>query len=151
MDGGNNFDQPVNLTGNYGYGTFDIKASGNFVYLTWSSYQHKSEKTDILFRKSSDNGTNFDQTLNLSTNVNESSSLPMLVTTGNNVYVGWGTTFPGDDLSIQTSNNGGNSFVETIDPNMLQEATSPEFPYTIVILLISITLTIAFYRIKFRN
>ncbi|MBI5378398.1 MAG: exo-alpha-sialidase [Thaumarchaeota archaeon] len=107
-DNGNTFNPLVNLTGNDGYTTFDIQTSDSFVHLTWSDYKPNG-KSDILFRTISDNGTSFDQVINLSANLNEASSMPLLAATGNNVYVSWWVASLSDVL-FKGSNDNGNTF-----------------------------------------
>lgn len=147
-DGGDTFANPVNLTGNYGFGTFDVAASGDSLYLAWSTYQHRSEKTDILFEKSADNGTTFDHPINISANVNEDSMNPKLVTTGNNVYVAWGTYFPGDYLVVGASGDNGTTFANIMDLGTVSQTTVPEFPFAVPVLLSSIVSLIILTKLK---
>lgn len=146
-DGGNKFESPVNLTGSYGYGTFDLDTSGSSVYLAWSTYQHRSEKTDILFEKSSDNGTTFGTPINLSVNVDEDSMNPRVATVGDDVHVAWDTYFPGDYLVEASSNDTGASFASMTDLASVSQAV-PEFPLAVPILLIGLTALIIIYRVR---
>lgn len=107
-DNGNTFNNLVNLTDNDGYATFDIKTSDDIVYLTWSDYKPNG-KPDIFFRKTSDNGTRFDQVINLSVTLHETSSMPLLAATGKNVYVSWWVESLNDVL-FKGSNDNGNTF-----------------------------------------
>lgn len=110
IDDGNTFSQSINISGNSGggYATFDIKTSNNFVYVTWSDYKSNG-KSDIHFKKSSDTGANFDQAINLSSNLSGPSSMPLLSTVGNNVYVSWQMESP-HDILFKVSNDNGNNF-----------------------------------------
>ncbi|MDE1765858.1 MAG: hypothetical protein KGI27_06235 [Thaumarchaeota archaeon] len=150
QDGGNSFGQPMNLTGSHGYGTFDLRTYDSSVYVAWSTYQQKSEKTDMIFEKSSDNGTTFGNPINLSTEVNEDSMNPKMATSGDNIYVAWGTYFPGDYLVVGSSNDKGVTFANVTDLASASQ-TVPEFPFAVPVLLTGITSLIVFHRIVIKK
>ena len=91
-------------------GSFDpqIAAIGNNVYVTWGD--STPGNNDIFFAASNNNGTSFGTPINLSNNTGFS-FIPQIAAVGNNVYVTWEDTTPGNrDIFFAASNNNGTSF-----------------------------------------
>ena len=107
---GTSFGTPINLSNNTG-GSFNpqIAAIGSNVYVTWSDSTPAGSNLDILFAVSNNNGTSFGTPINLSNNTGDS-FFPQIATSGNNVYVTWIDTTPGNfDIFFATSTNNGTS------------------------------------------
>ena len=67
----------------------EVAASGNNVYVVWSDTNGaKAKDREIFFSSSDDNATTFDNPINLSNNVGNSTN-PEVAASGNNVYVAW--------------------------------------------------------------
>jgi hypothetical protein len=100
VDGGQTFGDEINLSNNPGFSEHpQIAASGNNVYVAWidnsplggSSSQTEDNKK-IMFKKSTDAGNTFGETITLSdVQAADSSNLEMAAD-GNNVYAVWQVT-----------------------------------------------------------
>jgi hypothetical protein len=100
VDGGQTFGEEINLSNNPGFSEHpQIAASGNNVYVAWidnsplvgSSSQAEDNKK-IMFKKSTDSGNSFGETITLSdVQAADSSNLEMAAA-GNNVYAVWQVT-----------------------------------------------------------
>jgi hypothetical protein len=110
------FDPSINLT-NYdtgASGSAAVAASGNNVYVVWSDAR-PGRYQDIFYTRSTNGGANFGWILNLSNN-NGASSVPAVAASGNNVYVVWGDTTPGNqDIFYTRSTNGGANFGSAVN------------------------------------
>ena len=106
---GTSFGTPINLSNNAGSSTNpQIAASGNNVYVVW--YDNTPGNDDIFVRVSNNNGTSFGTPINLSNNAG-GSLFPQIAASGNNVYVTWIDSTPGNfDIFFAASNNNGTSF-----------------------------------------
>ena len=84
-------------------------SNNNNVYVVW--VDETTGNNEILFKRSTDNGTSFSDTpINLSNNTGISST-PQIMTSGNNVYVVWSDQSTGDgDIYFRTSTDGGATF-----------------------------------------
>ena len=106
---GTSFGTPINISNSTG-GSFNpqIATSGNNVYVTWED--STPGNNDIFFAASNNNGTSFGTPINLSNNTGFS-FIPQIAAVGNNVYVTWEDTTPGNrDIFFAASNNNGTSF-----------------------------------------
>jgi hypothetical protein len=65
-----------------------LVASGNNVYVAWAQRDNANDKFDVFYRMSTD-GKTFGDTIKLSNDSNGSIFGVNLLTSGNNVYVGW--------------------------------------------------------------
>jgi len=98
-----NFSNVTNITNN----TFDsvyaqIAAVENTVHLVWQEYiNDKSNKNDIFFIKSEDNGNKFSKPINLSYNSGFSEHPPIAVSK-NGIYVVWEDITPGNHEILLT-------------------------------------------------
>jgi hypothetical protein len=97
-DGGATFGATFNLTSAATFGHFvspAIAASGNNVYVVWGQvtpHQGGCCGEDIFYKRSTDGGATFGDTINLSNNGGElgpDSRAPAVAASGNNVYVVW--------------------------------------------------------------
>jgi hypothetical protein len=107
----------VNTLNNKGYLTeYDFSISGNKQYIVWSNHTISIGHDEVYFRKSTNNGANFDTKIKLSNNL-ATYKLPKVASVGNNVYVAWIDS----DLSpnankviFRRSIDGGNTFQNPI-------------------------------------
>jgi hypothetical protein len=106
---GVSFGTPINLSNNTGnFLAPQIAAVGNNVYVTWDD--ESPGNRDIFFAASNNSGTSFAPPINLSNNTGFSLS-PQIAAIGNNVYVTWRDSTPGNrDIFFAASNNNGTSF-----------------------------------------
>ena len=142
VDGGQTFGDEINLSNNPGFSEHpQIAASGNNVYVAWidnsplvgSSSQAEDNKK-IMFKKSTDAGNTFSETITLSdVQAADSSNLEMAAA-GNNVYAVWQVTplppqFNAGQANVQsagiflaTSSDNGETFQEakTLSDNVLK-------------------------------
>jgi hypothetical protein len=100
IDGGQTFGDEINLSNNPGFSEHpQIAASGNNVYVAWidnsplvgSSSQAEDNKK-IMFKKSTDAGNTFGETITLSDVQDADSSNLEMAAAGNNVYAVWQVT-----------------------------------------------------------
>jgi glycine cleavage system H lipoate-binding protein len=81
------FSNTVNLSDNIGHSELPhVAVSGNNVYVVW--LDDVSGNRDIHFRKSTNNGCTFGETVDIS-NQNGGSADPQLAVSGDNIYVVW--------------------------------------------------------------
>jgi hypothetical protein len=98
------------------------------VYAVWSQGDFDSNLTDIFFKKSTDGGASFGDTINLSNSFNIHSTLPSLTLLNENVYTAW-TEGPLNDGEVyyRRSTDGGASFGETVNlSNDTGDSVGPE-------------------------
>ena len=107
---GTSFGTPINLSNNAGSSLNpQIAASGNDVYVVWQD--DTLGNAEVFFRASSNGGNTFNTTINLSNNAG-SSLRPQIAASGNNVFVTWQDSTPGNnDILFAVSINNGTSFV----------------------------------------
>lgn len=122
-DSGNTFSTPTNLTGDIVHVFSDMISSNNSVYITWMN--RTTDKWDVFFTKSNDTGTTFDKIHNLTGQIKSSFNVPQVVSDENNVYIAFGTWYPGNDILLVKSNNNGNSFANMVNLNHYGTVTSP--------------------------
>ena len=113
---GGNFSDTINLSNNIG-SSFNPKlaVSGTNVYVIWQDDTGNTGNTSIFFQKSSDSGTTFTPTINLS---NDSGFAidPQLSLFGNMIHVIWQDDTSGpDDILYKRSSDGGSSFSEIMN------------------------------------
>jgi hypothetical protein len=108
-DGGKTFEKTKNLSNNPEDSLApQIAASGNNVYVVWQD--DTPGNAEILFRRSTDKGDNFDSQKNLSNNLG-TSTVPQIAASKNNVYVVWQDDTPGNaEIFFRESNNKGDNF-----------------------------------------
>ena len=125
---GISFSEPINVS-NSQEESFDagIQVSGNTVYFVWN--ESNDETTDIFFSKSNDNGKTFESKINLSNSKTQSqvSRDTQMVVNGDNVYVVWYDSTPGESgVYFVKSIDSGNTFSQPInlsnDRNPIQYA-----------------------------
>jgi len=88
-------------------------SNGNNVYVVWTD--NSTGKGDIYFKRSSNEGNTFTQTINLSNN-SYTSSNPRISTSGNNVYVAWDDKSSGySNILFAKSADNGMTFNKAID------------------------------------
>ena len=115
-NGGANFSDTINLSKNIG-SSFNpkIAVSGKNVYVIWQDDTGNTGNTSIFFQKSSDSGTTFSQTVNLSNDTGFATE-PQLSLFGNTIHAIWRDDTPGpDEILYKRSINSGNSFSESMN------------------------------------
>ena len=94
----------INISNNTGTSnSAQISSSGNNVYIVWQ--EGIFVNSDIFFAFSTDNGITFSSPDNLSEENTDDSSGPQISSEGNNVYVVWQDSTPGNDDIFYTINN----------------------------------------------
>ena len=146
-DGGNTFSEPLDMSGPVGTSYWsNIAASGNSVFVSWGT--KFGEKEEVFVKKITGNGTIFGDAIKL-TDGKQDYFQEQMVSSDNNVYVAIDTAFPGDDLFLAASHDGGNTFENLVSLN--HTTSIPEFPFVVPILLISVISVIVFYGIVFKK
>jgi hypothetical protein len=109
MDNGTKFAIASNIAKNNGSSISpQIAAVGNNVYVVWSD--NSTGNGDIYFKRSMDNGDNFDRRKFVSKN-NGSSISPQIAAVGNNVYVVWSDNSTGNgEIRFRGSMDNGTNF-----------------------------------------
>jgi hypothetical protein len=141
-DGGQTFGDEINLSNNPGFSEHpQIAASGNNVYVAWidnsplvGTSSQAVDNKKIMFKKSTDAGNTFGETITLSDVQDADSSNLEMAAAGNNVYAVWQVTplppqFNADQDSVQsagiflaTSSDNGETFHEaqSLSDNVLK-------------------------------
>jgi hypothetical protein len=104
----------MNLSNNAG-SSFEprIAVSGNNVYVVWRD--NTPGNNDIFLRASNDNGSTFNEIINLSNNSGASDS-PHIAVSDNTVYVVWQDNTPGnDEVFFSASDNNGATFSRPVN------------------------------------
>jgi hypothetical protein len=113
-DKGISFGSPLNLSNNPGFSEHpQLSASKSSVYAVW--IDNTLGNREVLFSRSTDNGTSFENVRNLSNDASDSHNQEMAAF-GNNVYVVWADRNEQENTSIlfRPSTDGGTTFNETI-------------------------------------
>lgn len=114
VDNGTTFGPPLNLSNNLGFSEHpQLSASGSSVYAVWAD--NTPGNREVLFSRSTDYGTSFDNARNLSNDASDSHNQEMAAF-GDNVYVVWLDRDEQGSAGIlfRASNDGGETFDETI-------------------------------------
>jgi hypothetical protein len=116
IDGGSTFGNNIDFSQEADCCSMPAAASfQNNVYVVWSNFDDSSSQDDVLFRKSTDGGATFGDTVNLSNTPNRSFQAAIAVS-GNEVYVVWSDGTPDNhDILLKKSTNGGASFGSIIN------------------------------------
>jgi hypothetical protein len=130
VDGGLTFGDEINLSNNPGFSEHpQIATSGNNVYVAWidnspsiDSFPSEDNKK-IIFRKSTDGGNTFGETVTLSNIPAADSFNQEMAAAGNKVYVVWQVT---PLLPITDGNNIETSNADTGDESSILLATSTD-------------------------
>lgn len=126
VDKGTSFGSPLNLSNNLGFSEHpQLSASGSSVYAVWADTTPGNR--EVLFSRSTDNGTSFEGSPNLSNNTSDSHNQE-LAAFGDNVYVVWVDRDEQENTSIlfRPSTDGGTTFNETI--SIGSQASVGSFP-----------------------
>jgi hypothetical protein len=127
-DGGASFGDTINLSNNTGDSTDPYLASSNDmnIYVVWRDNSAGTEQ--IYFKRSTDGGASFGDTINLSDSFNTQSTLPSLTLLNENVYTAWTEgPFNGGEVYYRRSTDGGASFDETVNlSNDTRDSVRPE-------------------------
>ena len=121
------FRDTVNLTNNERDSVYgQISTSNNNVYVVWQESMPGSDlrNYEILFKRSSDNGSNFSEEINLSNNIGFSEH-PQISSVEDNVYVIWADDTNGNkQVYFGASKDNGNTFGEAIQLSNTNSASS---------------------------
>lgn len=115
-DGGENFSEAVDLSGNKNsHVNSQVISNENHVYVIWRDY-HDSNFKDLIYRKSDDYGTTFGAAvkLNIDKKDTEMYNTPFLLARDDDVHVSWEEIHQGPVQTqyqlLRTSTDGGNTF-----------------------------------------
>jgi hypothetical protein len=127
-DNGATFASATDLSGNSGTSQSQspqVAADGSNAHVVWRD--NTPGNFDIFLRSSTNNGTSFSSTINLSSNAG-SSQTPQVAADGSNAYVVWRDSTPGNfDIFLRASNNTGTSFAPTLNlSNNTGSSQSPQ-------------------------
>jgi hypothetical protein len=114
IDNGTSFGTPLNLSNNIGFSEHpQLSASGGSVYAVWAD--NTPGNREVLFSRSKDNGTSFEDSRNLSNDASDSHNQEMAAFE-DNVYVVWTDRDEQEKTSIlfRASNDGGAAFSKAI-------------------------------------
>jgi hypothetical protein len=108
-DGGETFEESLNLSANPGFSEHpQISAYNNNAYVVWAD--DTSGNREVLFAKSDDNGSTFGDGTSLSNNPSDSFN-PEIAISGSNVYVVWlDEDDEGSRIMFMASGDGGETF-----------------------------------------
>jgi len=110
---GTSFGSALNLSGASGLSdTPQIDASGNKVYAVWRD--DNLGNAEIFFTNSTNNGTSFDSTINLSGS-GTSSITPQIAVSNGHVYVVWRETSSPNQIFFANSTDDGDSFHSAVN------------------------------------
>jgi hypothetical protein len=119
LDNGNKFDKVVNNVNNYTGWSFgpQMAVFGSNVYVVWSENPH-GKKGDIMFRRSNNNGTTFENKITDLSNGTEGDSFEQRIVAVqsenkvNDVYIVWNeySTNGSEEIHLRRSTDGGNIF-----------------------------------------
>jgi len=126
IDNGTSFGPPINLSNNPGFSEHpQLSTSGSSVYAVWAD--NTPGNREVLFSRSTDNGTSFEDTRNLSNDASDSHNQEMAAF-GNNVYAIWLDLDEGENARIlfRASSDGGATFSETT--SISSQAGAGSFP-----------------------
>jgi hypothetical protein len=135
-DGGNSFSSPLSLSGKSRSAVFnpEVSSSGNNVYVVWQG-QSKNGNQDIFLRKSSDYGSTFSETENLSNDPGGSGN-PDVTIDGNSTHIAWEGTTPGNNFIFYTKSDEGSDFDS---PQKLSSNTGISYKPEIIVMDESVT------------
>jgi hypothetical protein len=110
-DDGITFDDTVNLSSGItgASGSPQIAVSGSNVYVVW--VDNSPENSAIYFKRSTDDGSTFDDTVNLSSGITGASGSPQIAVSGSNVYVVWNSNSSTSRIGNSDSRSQDNSTV----------------------------------------
>jgi hypothetical protein len=114
-DNGTTFGTPGNLSNNPGFSEHpQLSAFGSNIYAVWAD--NTPGNREVLFARSADNGTSFENARNLSNDSSDSHNQEMAAF-GDSVYVVWADRDEQENTSVlfRASNDGGATFNETIE------------------------------------
>jgi len=120
-DAGTTFSKPINLSSDNSNdtssGMADVAASPNGVHVVWFD-ETSPGVGEIMYTKSSDNGTTFDKPVSISDNYTQGLAIEVSQFNTNSVYVVWSNVFGSeaglfsDKVMFSSSTDGGNGFNE---------------------------------------
>jgi hypothetical protein len=112
-DGGASFGDIINLSNDLGDSyNFKVSLSGDYMYIVWQDETLGVNGTaDIFFKRSTDGGATFSDTINLSNNTGDSTDPDIASSNDGDIYVVWRDDSAGtEQIVYQRSNDNGDSF-----------------------------------------
>ena len=140
-DNGTTFGSTINLSYTTGVSHLtDLTGLPNNVYVVWADTNSTSGNQDIFFKKSTDNGTTFSSTINLSNNTKgETASDPHIVVStsrannSNYVYVTWANSIVNNqDIFFKKSTDNGTYLYSTINLSNNTKGETASDPHIVV-------------------
>lgn len=121
LNSGKSFDSTINLSNNAGQSRLPIvitassgSVTNNNVYVAWVDIM-PSENDEVLFRRSTDGGSSFGNTINLSNDPPVSGTPAAAAYGDNHFYIAWVSLHgPDSEILYKRSTSGGSSFGNTI-------------------------------------
>ncbi|MDR4512130.1 MAG: glycoside hydrolase [Nitrososphaeraceae archaeon] len=116
-DGGTTFKESVNVSNDLGDSINPnfIISSNNDVHVVWND-NSTDKGNNIFIKSSSDGGTTFKESVNVSNSTNSNSINPQIVSNGNEIFVVWQEDINGHyDVYLSKSSDGGTTFKEPIN------------------------------------
>lgn len=114
-DSGLTFSKPLdisNTSGDSGYAQLSVSSVN--VYVVWTETMSDTNY-DIMFAKSSNDGTSFEKPVNLSDNKG-ASGWPLIITENGGIYISWIDSTPGRfDVYVTKSSDAGVTFAKPVD------------------------------------
>jgi hypothetical protein len=113
IDRGASFGDTINLSNNPGDSyNFKVSLSGNYIYIVWQDETLSINGTDdIFFKRSTDGGASFGDTINLSNDTGDSTDSDIASSNDGGTYVVWRDDTAGtEQILFQRSSNNGASF-----------------------------------------
>ena len=131
IDGGVSFGDTINLSNNFNiHSTLpSLTLLNENVYTAWT--EGPLNDGEVYYRRSTDGGTSFGETVNLSNDTGDSVR-PELRVSAPNLFIVWqNQAVKGDDIFFKRSTDGGASFGDTINiSNNKGNSMEPEFSVT---------------------
>jgi hypothetical protein len=129
IDRGASFGDTINLSNNPGDSyNFKVSLSGDYMYIVWQDETLSVNGTDdVFFKRSTDGGASFGDTINLSNDTGDSIR-PEIAVSDSNVFIVWqNQAMKGDNVFFKRSTDGGASFGDTINlSNNPGDSTDPD-------------------------
>jgi hypothetical protein len=114
-DSGATFHAPLDISNTVGSTSSEpqVLVSGNNLYVIWA--ESSSGNYEVLLRKSTNFGSSFGPTINISNNSGlsawQAEYLPQIIASGNNIYVTWRDSTPGPiNVFFSKSSDAGDTF-----------------------------------------
>jgi len=106
-DSGNKWKSIVNISNNPGRSSsVQLAVSGSHVFLVWTQDNSDGSLSDIMLRRSADNGASWGPKLKISASGTNLNSVPQIAVSASNVYVTWDDAGTGNIYIKRSADNG---------------------------------------------